>query len=631
MTSMIGIGITGLNAAQIALATVSNNIANASTSGYSDESVSQAESITQGNGRLTVGSGVDVVSVQRAYSQYLTAALWSSNSSLQAATTTDGLTSTLNSLLSNSGNLQTSLDNLYSGFASVASSPSSSSTREAALGSASSLANVYNTLGQQLQQQSQTVNSNISGTVTSINTISAQIAALNTQIGQAGVNGAPNSLLDQRDSLVQQLSGLTGTSAVAESDGSVSVYTTAGQTLVSGAQSYALSAGGNQYDPTSIDVFDSAGNDITSQLTGGTLGALISYRSTVLEPAQNELGQSALALASSVNGQQAQGLDLNGKQGQPIFSVGPPDVLPSDKNSTGGATVTAAVSDVSQLTSSDYVLSYVGAGKGTNGWSLSTTGGQSVALTANADGSLSGDGLTFSVAGTAQTGDSYEIEPTRNASTSLAVSMTDPSGIAAASALAATASKTNTGSGVAGAVSVTGATNANLLAGATITFGAANAYTVTDGNGNTTTGTYTVGQPITADGWSLSLSGTPASGDSFSVAANTGGLNGSSNATALSNLADAGVLDGGKTSVVASYANLTAQIGTAGSQADANLTTQTSLFGQAQSNQQSVAGVNLDQEAASLVQFQQAYQASAQVISTAQQIFTSLITAIQDG
>ncbi|GLQ47365.1 flagellar hook protein FlgK [Dyella lipolytica] len=631
MSSMLNIGISGLNAAQVALSTVSNNIANASTSGYSEESVQQVESVTQGNSRYTIGSGVDVVAVQRAYSQYLTSALWSSNSSLQNATTSNNLTSTLNSLLANSGNLQTSLDNFYSSFSSVANSPSSSSVRQAALGSASSLTSVFNTLGQQLNQQSTAVNQQIGNTVTSINTLSSQIAALNGQIAQAGVSGNPNSLLDQRDSLVQQLAGLTGVSAATSSNGSISVYTSAGETLVSGTQSYALSAGANQYDPTSTDVFDSSGNDVSSQLSGGTLGALLNYRSTVLQPAQNALGQSAIALASSVNGQQAQGLNLNGQQGQAIFSVGSPTVLPSSKNSAGGATVSASVGNVSQLTSSDYLLSYTGAGTGTNGWSLATTTGQSVALTANANGTLSADGLTFSVSGTAKTGDSYEIEPTRYAASSLAVNMTDPNGIAAAAALTGSAATANTGTGTVGKVTVTNASNSNLLSGATVTFGAAGAYTITDGAGNTTTGTFTAGQPITADGWSLSLSGTPASGDRFTVAANTNGLSDNSNALSLASLADSGVLDGGKTSVVASYASLTAQIGSAGSQASADLTTQTSLFNQAQGNQQSLAGVNLNQEAANLVQFQQAYQASAQVISTAQQLFTSLITAIQNG
>jgi flagellar hook-associated protein 1 len=630
-SSMLNIGISGLNAAQVALATVSNNIANASTSGYSEESVLQQESVTQSNGQYTIGSGVDVVSVQRAYSQYLTQALWSGNSSLQGATTTNDLTSTLNSLLSNSGNLQTALDNLYSGFSNVANSPSSSSVRQATLGDASSLASVYNTLGQQLSQQSTEVNQQISGTVTSINNLASQIATLNGQIAaQTGTEGAPNSLLDQRDNLVQQLAGLTGISASTNSNGSLSVYTSAGETLVSGTQSYALSSGANQYDPSSTDVFDSSGNDVTSQLTGGTLGALVNYRNTVLEPAQNALGQSAIGLASSVNAQQADGLDLNGQQGQAIFSVGSPSVLPSSKNA-GSASVSASVSDVSDLTTSDYILKYTGAGTGTNGWSLSTTSGQSVSLTANSDGTLSADGLTFSVSGTAQTGDSYEIEPTRNAAASLSVTMTNANGIAAAAALTATAGTSNTGTGAVSSISVTNSSNANLLSGATVTFGAGGTYTVTDGAGNTTTGTYTSGQPITADGWSLSLSGTPASGDTFAVAANTNGLNSNANALALAALSNTGVLDGGQTSIVSSYSNLTTQIGDAGSQASSNLTTQTDLYNQAESNQQSLAGVNLNQEAASLVQYQQAYQASAQVISTAQQLFTSLITAIQDG
>jgi flagellar hook-associated protein 1 len=627
-SSMLNIAISGLNAAQVALSTVSNNIANASTSGYSEESVQQVETLGDSTSQYTLGGGVDVVAVQRAYSQYLTQALWSSNSGLQSATTMDNLTSTLNSAFSGSGDLQTELDDLYSGFSSVADSPTSSSVRESALGDATSVADVYNTLGAQLSEQSTAVNGEIGDAVTSINSLTSQIATLNDQIMSAGSN--PNSLLDQRDQLIQQLAGVTGISTSTDSNGAISVYTTSGATLVSGTQSYALSSGANQYDSSSTDVFDGSGNDITSDLSGGSLGALISYRDTVLEPAQNALGQSAIALASSVNAQQADGLNLDGEQGQAIFSVDSPTVLASSNN-TGSASVSASISDVSQLTTSDYILRYTGSGTGTNGWSLSTTTGQSVALTANSDGTLSADGLTFSVSGTAQTGDSYEIEPTRNAATSISVSMTDPNGIAAAAALTATAGTSNTGTGTVGSISVTDSSNANLLSGATVTFGADDSYTITDGAGNTTTGTYTAGQAITDDGWSLSLSGTPASGDTFTVAANTDGLDDNTNALSLAALSDTGVLDGGKTSVVTNYANLTTQIGEAGSQASTELTTQTDLYNEAETNQQNLAGVNLNTEAASLVQYQQAYQASAQVISTAQQLFSSLITAIQDG
>jgi flagellar hook-associated protein 1 FlgK len=402
------------------------------------------------------------------------------------------------------------------------------------------------------------------------------------------------------------------------------VYSTSGQSLVSGSNSYPLSTGRNTYDPTSPDVLDSSGNNITMRLSGGKLGALLDYRANLLDPVQNQLGQAAVALASSVNAQQAKGLDLNGKQGGPIFSVPAPAVLAATGNQ-GSAAVTATVSDVSQLTASDYKLSYDG-----TQWNLQTTAGQNVALTTNADGSLSAEGLTFAVSGTAQAGDSYQIQPTRNVATGLAVVMTDPKGVAGAAALTAKAATTNTGSAAASAVVVTDASNPALLGNATVTFTATNAYSVTDGSGNLlASGAYAPGQSISADGWTATFSGTPAAGDSFTLAANTGGLNDNSNALTLAGMASRGVLGGGSTSVLGAYASLATVIGNAGSQAAANLTTQTSLNNQAVSAQQSVSGVNLDEEAANLVKFQQAYQASAQIIATSQSIFSSLLSAVQ--
>jgi flagellar hook-associated protein 1 FlgK len=207
--------------------------------------------------------------------------------------------------------------------------------------------------------------------------------------------------------------------------------------------------------------------------------------------------------------------------------------------------------------------------------------------------------------------------------------MSDPSQIAAAAALTTTAAAANTGAAKVGSVSVADPTNAGVLAGATISFTSATAYTITDAGGATIGGgTYTSGQPITANGWSVTLTGTPAAGDSFGVAKNANGLNDNSNALKLAALSDTGVLSGGKVSVVDAYANLTTQIGSAGAQAATNLTTQTALHDQAVSAQQSVSGVNIDEEGANLVKYQQSYQASAQVIAAAQTIFTSLMNAI---
>ena len=624
MGDMLGIGISGLGAAQVALNTVGNNISNTNTPGYSRQVVQQTEQISQSNGRYTIGSGVNVTAVQRAYSAYLTSAVQNSNSSLQRATTFNDLASTLNNALSASGDLQGSLDNFYGAFGSVANAPNSASARQALLGSAGSMATVFNTLGQQLDSQRGQINSQITGTVSSINSVIGSIADLNKQISQTSSVDQPNALLDQRDALVQTLSGYLGVNAVNESNGTVSVYSSNGQALVSGANAYPLATGGNAYDPARQDVFDSSGNDISSRLGGGTLGALLDYRTNVLDPVQNQLGQAAVALATSVNHQQAQGLDLNGMQGAPIFSVPAPGVLTAGSNQ-GNAAVAASVSDVSKLTAADYTLSYNG-----SQWNLQTTAGQNVPLTTNANGTLSADGLTFSVSGTAQAGDSYQIQPTRNAASGLSVSLTNPSGIAAAAALTVSAGSANTGNATASAVSVTDPANPALLGNATIAFTAANAYQVTDSGGTVlASGAYSPGQPISANGWSLSVSGTPVAGDTFAVAANTNGLNDNSNALAMAGMASFGVLDGGSTSVLSSFASLTTRIGTAGSQAATSLTIQTSLNNQAVSAQQAVSGVNLDEEAASLFRYQQAYQASAQVIAASQTIFSSLLTAVQ--
>ncbi|WP_049623791.1 flagellar hook-associated protein FlgK [Frateuria defendens] len=630
MSNMLSIGVSGLGAAQTALNTVSNNIANAGTDGYSRQSVAQVERIAQSNGRYTVGSGVDVVSVQRAYSQYLSQAVWSGNSALQGATAANDLAGALNGLLANGGDLQGALDTFYGAFATVANTPNDSSARTALLGKASSLTAVFNTLGSQLAQQQGQVNSQIGSTVDSINTTAKQIAALNDRIRQAGTGGPPNDLLDQRDQLIKQLAGYTGIATSAQGDGTVSVFASSGQPLVSGSNAYGLTLGSDPYDATRNVVVDATGNDIGGQLGGGTLGALLNYRSQVLDPVQNRLGQAATALAASVNAQQAKGLDLDGAQGGALFATPGPAVLASKNNSAAAPVVSASVTDASRLTTSDYVLKYTGntTAPSANGWTLSTTAGQGVALTANADGTLSADGLSFAVAGTAQVGDSYQIQPTRQAAVGLAVATTSPSKIAAAAALAASAGSGNAGSGKVAAVAVQDAADAKLFNGATVSFTSASAYTVTDSAGNSISGTYTAGQPIRFNGWSLTLSGAPAAGDSFAVGKNKG-LNDNSNALSLAALADTGMLDGGKTSVMGAYASLTSTIGSVGSQAAAELDTRTSLYNQAVSAQQSGAGVNLDEEAANLVKFQQAYQASAQVIATAQTLFSSLIGALQ--
>jgi flagellar hook-associated protein 1 FlgK len=228
------------------------------------------------------------------------------------------------------------------------------------------------------------------------------------------------------------------------------------------------------------------------------------------------------------------------------------------------------------------------------------------------------------IGGSASAGDSFRVQPSRNAADSFSVAITDPDKVAAAAPFTVTAAVANTGT-ASPSVSISDGSNANLFNASSIVFSSPTSYSIDGGAAQT----FTPGQPIVHNGWSMQLSGAPLAGDSFSLQANSNAQGDNSNALMLGKVANLGVLDGGVTSTGRAYSQLVSQVGSAGSLAKDDLTTQTAVYSQAMSSQQSVSGVNLDEEAANLVRFQQAYQASAQVISTANSIFGALLSAVR--
>jgi flagellar hook-associated protein 1 FlgK len=617
MADLLGTGISGLLASRVALDTTGHNIANASVPGYSRRTVTLATRNPERAGSSFIGQGVDVVGVQRAYSQYLTTALWNQDSSSQRATTFNQLTDDLNNLLGGSNNLQSSLDGFYASVQDAANDPGSAPTRQAMLGKAASLVGTFHTLDQQLGQQAGQVNQRISDSVSAINSLSQSIASLNQQIERAAAGGTPPSaLLDRRDQLVQQLSEQVGVTTSAQGN-SINIFTGNGQTLVSGSPALALKAAPDPYDPTRINVVSQTGATLDGQLQGGSLGGLLDYRSSVLEPARNQLGRVAIAFANTINAQHRQGMDLNGQLGGDLFSLPAPQAFPADGNA-GNATMTASVTDVGALTSSDYILRFDG-----SEWKATTTGGNPVVVTGSPTGPLEFDGLKLEIAGSASAGDTFKVEPTRAAAGDIQLAVSDPNRLALAAPFKITAADAN--QAAAGAVKITDAGNPDVLQPVSIEFTSDSTYSV-NGTGSYS---YSAGSPIEVNGWSLALNGTPATGDRFTIKSNSDGVGDNSNALALGETADLGVLAGGTASAGAAYASLIADTGTTGAQAQVNLASQTSLFQQAQQSQQSVAGVNLDEEAGNLIKYQQSYQAAAQVISTANTIFDTLISAVR--
>lgn len=625
MSNIFGIDVSALQAFQQAIAVTSNNVANASTPGYDVESVDLAAAAPQESGNVPIGSGVVVSSVTRAYSQAAANQLNASQSSLAQLNELQNYTNQIDNLFgTTAAGLTSALQSYYSGWSAVADDPTSTAARQALIGNATALAQNLNTTSTQLNALNSDVNTQITADVQQINSASTQISALNQQIAaSAGSGQAPNALLDQRDELVSNLSQLVGVTTTSNSDGSINVYIGNGQPLVLDGNTYALSTVPNQFNASQLEIASASsdGSSISGSITSGDLGGLLAARTQAIDPALNQLGQIATAIAQSANTQQASGLDLNGQLGSPLFSIGAPVATASSAN-TDDTTASVSISDIGALTSDNYLLSY------SNGaYSLTDeTTGANVALTgAGTEASpLTAAGLSIVLSGTPASGDEFLIQPTAQAAGSLGVALTDPNGLAAAGAIQTSASDDNTGTGTISAGTVTDAADPDLLDTVTIEFTSPTTYSI-NGAGNYA---YTAGGNIADNGWQVQISGAPATGDTFTVQSNASGTGDNTNALAFANQQSQGLLSGGAQSVSDAVSTLISAVGAQAQQVNTAQTAQTAVNTQAQTNVQSITGVDLDQEAANLMQWQQAYQASAQALSVANSLFTTLLDSV---
>ena len=632
MADLLSTSVSGLLAFQQALDVTSNNISNAATTGYSVETANLAEAPGQYSGAGYIGSGVDVQSVTRAYNAQLTQQVRTSQSSYSSYNTLATQAQQIDNMLSDSSTgVSASLQSFVNALQSVSTSPASTSARQALLNQGQALAQQLQSYDTQINQYGSQLESQITTDVSQINTLAGGIANLNQQIAAATAGGqSPNQLLDQRGTLIDKLSQYISVQTVPQSNGSTDVYIGSGQALVSGSVAQQLTTIPGAYDPTQLNVGIKTGSGVTNlthEMTGGELGGLLSARSQVLTPTQNALGRISVAVASLINGQQQSGMTLNGTAGQPMFTVGAVQVLPDTANS-GSAAVSVSRTSLSQLTTDNYQLSYTG-----GAWQLTDLStGQQVAMTGSGTTAspFKAAGLSLTVTGTPGANDSFLIEPTAGATAGLSMQLTDPSQVAAASLVQASPGAANQGTATVSSASVTNP--AGYLGNTyTVTFSSPTAYTVTENGGTTpvASGTYSSGTPIAFGNQQLTLTGTPAANDTFTVkpnnAANTGD---NSNVLAMINGLSSKSLDGGTTSVSGAATNLVSQVGVLTQQAQNNASAQQSVNQEATTARSNATGVNLDNQAADMLRYQQAYQAMAQVISMSNKMFTSLIQAV---
>jgi flagellar hook-associated protein 1 FlgK len=640
MSGILNVGIRALQANQTILQVTGNNIANVNTPGYSRQVAVLETAPGQYTGGGYIGKGVDVVTIQRTYSEFLTrqAALAGATSAGDAARA-DKLKQLEGIFPGGTSGLGAAISDMMNAFSDVATAPTDLTARTVALTRVSEAASRLRSASTSLDALQSGVTQELDQKITAVNSLATSIAAINEKIARAtGLGQPPNDLLDQRDQLVRDLNKYIQTTSIPASDGTVGIFIGGSQPLVLGNTAAPLSRVSDDFnDPMKSKLaINRNGQSIVldeAVLGGGEVPGLLRFQNTDMAEGRNLLGRLTLAVTTAMNDQHKLGLDLDGNVGGNLFTpttFGAANILkpsaPATLN-TGTAALAMTVSDVTKLAATDYEVNFTAAAAGnivrrSDGVVTNFTG---VPITI--------DGLTLSIAsGAAVAGDRFLIKPYSTSASDIQAEFSTPRALAVASPVAGMMGSSNTGS--LQLSSLLARTNPSVNVPVTISFTGANTYTRSDTG--LTSYTYTSGQPIEGtvpattplSEWSLTLQGVPKSGDTFTVEAQPASyrnLNGG-NATAMMALRDVAMFDG--SALTDGYASLMSQIGIRVQSANYSAEISSSIATNLEKDRTAVSGVNLDEEAAKLLQYQQAYQASAKMIQIANSIFDTLIQSL---
>ncbi|UZG43496.1 flagellar hook-associated protein FlgK [Caldimonas thermodepolymerans] len=633
MAGILSIGTRAMFAAQAQIDTAAGNISNANTPGYSRQSVQLETAGGQYTGRGFFGYGVAITTVSRAHDAFLTreAAATLSIASMDSTRLTQ-LQRLEQVFDMGEAGLGHAASQVLNAFVDVASRPTDSSARQVVLSRLEELASRFRSAAQELATLQSGVTQELKTGIATVNELARRVADLNQQIARVqGLGHEPNDLLDQRDQLIREINKYVQVTQIPADDGTVGLFIGGGQRLVLGNHALELRAVPDEYDASVMRLAVHEGNVDRllpeNTLSGGSLAGLLRFQRTDLADAQNQLGRLALAFSSALNAQHALGLDQAGQPGTALLSTAAPRVLPSSRN-TGSALPEVAVSSAHLLAASDYELRYEG-----GAWQLTRlSDGTSVPYTPGTEF----DGLTITVpAGTPAEGDRFLLQPLRQAAGDMRSLLGDPRGIAAASPVIATLPPGNTGT-VAVSGLIPAQVDPNLAEPIEITFTSPTTFTVNGTVSGTVPTSLVPGEPIRINGWELTLTGTPQPGDRILVQPATVTPSNNGNALGLLALRDAplvgqqlvgGVATGGET-ITDAYASVMAAVGVRVQGAKASAEMSDAIAREAEQARTSVAGVNLDEEAARLIQFQQSYQAAAKVLQIAQTVFDSLLQTV---
>ncbi|WKB54465.1 flagellar hook-associated protein FlgK [Eleftheria terrae] len=616
MSGLLSLGTRAMFASQAQLNTTAANISNANTPGYSRQSVQLETAGGQYSGAGFFGKGVNLTTVSRAHSDFLSTEVATTGAAASSdAARLEQLQRLENVFKLGEAGLGFAAGKLLNSFTDVASAPNDASARQVVLSNTEELASRFRTVAGQLSSLQAGVTQDIKTQVSAANELAQRIADLNQQVARVkGLGHQPNDLLDQREQLINELGKYISVTQIPADDGTMGLFIGGGQRLVLGNNALQLAAAPDAFDSSMVTLGIKEAGVVRpvpeNSLSGGSIAGMLRYQRNDLAAAFSEVGRMATVLTTRINEQQALGVDQLGGTGGPLLQSGSPRLLPN-ANNTGSASPALSITDATALQASDYEMRYDGAS-----WQMTRlSDGSSWPYTPGTER----DGLTFVPGAGAAAGDRFLLQPTRLAGTDMKVATTDPRDIAAASPVVGVVGTGNRGTVGVGSLLPKEA-HASLGAAATITFPSATTWSA---DGGLTSQAIVPGQPIRMNGWELSLTGTPVAGDTIQIRPVVPPATNNGNALAMLALRDEEMVAGA--TLTDAYASAVGEIGVRVQGAEAAATMSSSIAEDALATRNNLSGVNLDEEAARLIQFQQSYQAAAKVLQIAQSVFDTLL------
>jgi flagellar hook-associated protein 1 FlgK len=655
---LISLGLKAMSASYSAMQTTGHNIANAGVTGYSRQETEFATAKGQFTGAGFFGKGVDVKTVSRAHDAFVTRAAATAKSlAAMDAEQQDRLEQLQQVFPTGEAGVGYTISGFVNALVDLASRPGDMATRQVVLARSQDLATRFNSAGTQIDTLQANVTADLRTSVSTVNGLTAAIAQVNDQVAASrGLGQTPNDLLDERERLVSELSGLVQVSTVQADDGTLSVFIGGGQRLVLGNQATELAITTDPEDSTrsALGLVDSGVVRVLedSVLGGGSIAGLLNFQNEDLVDGRNMLGQLAMAISGAVNAQQRLGLNMQPPLGtvaaQDLFSAGTPRVVPNNNNAKDAlgnfvSSVGLTVVDTAAVQAADYELRLDPAGSGQ--YQLTRRSDPELVRLVNSGDVVDGMQITIGSPAPALT-DRFLLQPVNNAASGMRLLLQDPLDLAAASPLVATVSASNSGSAAVASLQMLTAAP-QPTATAQITFTTDNgdyAWTLFDSANNVIgsgTGVWTADNPIPTppndiNGFALNLSGVPRNGDVIDIAPTSAAniASNNSNALALAALRDERfvgktVLSTGEevagSTATDAYAMALSDIGVRVQTATSSATISGAVAAQAEASRSEISGVNLDEEAARLIQYQQSYQAAAKVLQIAQSVFETLL------